>query len=106
MPKGNIVLIPFPFTDLSGNKLRPALVLSEDVLDVTVSFITTQLQWQQPTDILLHPQSQNGIKRASLVRLNKIATVDKSLIIGSIGTISPIQITELNQKLKQLFQIP
>lgn len=106
MPKGNIVLIPFPFTDLSGNKLRPALVLSEDVLDVTVSFITTQLQWQQPTDILLQPQSQNGIKRTSLVRLNKIATVDKSLIVGSIGSITTAQITELNQKLKQLFQIP
>jgi mRNA interferase MazF len=39
MPKGDLVLIPFPFTDLSGNKLRPALIFSEDTLDVTVSFI-------------------------------------------------------------------
>jgi hypothetical protein len=40
------------------------------------------------------------------VRLNKIATVDKSLVVGSIGAVSKAQITELNQKLKLLFQIP
>jgi mRNA interferase MazF len=44
MPKDNIVLIPFPFTDLSGNKLRPALILAENNLDVTVRFMTSQLQ--------------------------------------------------------------
>jgi mRNA interferase MazF len=36
MSKGDIVLITFPFTDLSGNKLRPAVVLSNTNLDLTV----------------------------------------------------------------------
>jgi len=72
MPKGNIVLIPFPFTDLSGNTLRPALILAETSLDITVSFITTQLQWQELPDILLQPSLINGIKKASLIRLSKI----------------------------------
>jgi mRNA interferase MazF len=105
MPKGDIVLIPFPFTDLSGNKLRPALVLAENPLDITVSFITTQLQWQEPTDIMLQPQTKNGIKKLSIVRLSKIATIDKSLIVGIIGSMSPSQVIELNQKLKSIFQI-
>ena len=41
MKKGDIVLIPFPFTDLTGNKNRPALVLVESEEDITVCFITT-----------------------------------------------------------------
>jgi|SRR5579872_997024 len=105
MPKGDIVLIPFPFTDLSGNKLRPALVLTENTLDITVSFITTQLQWQEPADIVLQPQTKNGIKKLSIVRLSKIATIDKSLIVGIIGSINSSQVLELNQKLKSIFQI-
>jgi len=42
--KGDIVLITFPFTDLSGSKLRPTVVLAKTELDITVCFITTQLQ--------------------------------------------------------------
>jgi mRNA interferase MazF len=105
MFKGNIVLIPFPFTDLSGNKLRPALILAETSFDVTVSFITTQLQWQEPTDILLQPNTSNGIKKTSLIRLSKIATIDKLLVKGKIGSINQTQIADLNQKLAAIFQI-
>lgn len=105
MPKGNIVLIPFPFTDLSGNKLRPALVLAETAIDVTVSFITTQLQWQEPTDIILQPNVVNGIKKTSLVRLSKLATIDKNLVRGKLGSVNQTQIVELNQKLLAIFQI-
>ena len=106
MLKGDIVLIPFPFTNLTGSKLRPALILAETTLDVTVSFITTQLQWQEPTDILLQPNSGNGIKKTSIVRLNKIATIDSALMVGKIGKVNSQQLDELNLKLKAIFQIP
>ncbi len=46
MAEGDIILtilIAFPFSDLSGSKLRPAVILAETTEDVTVTFITTQL---------------------------------------------------------------
>ena len=76
MAKGNIVLITFPFTDLSGSKLRPAVVLANTSLDLIVCFITSQTGWQESTDVLLTPSSTNGLRKRSLVRTGKIATLD------------------------------
>jgi mRNA interferase MazF len=87
MNKGDIVLIPFPFTDLSGNKNRPAIILIVSDDDVTVCFITTQLRRQSEHDISIHPSTLNGLKKPSLIRLNKIATIDKELIIGRLGVL-------------------
>lgn len=42
MAKDDIVLITFPFTDLSGPKLIPAVVLADNSLDLTVCFITNK----------------------------------------------------------------
>ena len=106
MLKGDLVLINFPFTDLSGSKLRPAVVLTQTNLDLTVCFITTQIQWQEQTDVLLNPNSTNGLKRISLVRLSKIATIDKSLSKGLLGRLNQNELSELNSNLKLLFQIP
>ena len=82
MAKSDIVLITFPFTDLSGSKLRPAIVLVETPQDIMVCFITTQLGWQEPTELLLDPTATNGLKKPSLVRTGKIATLDKILLKG------------------------
>lgn len=105
MQKGDIVLIPFPFTDLTGSKKRPALILLSGSLDVTVSFISTQLHWQEQTDLILQPSPTNGLKKTSLVRTGKIATIDKALVIGKLGNIGKQEIEELNKKLIQLFDI-
>ncbi|WP_194975155.1 type II toxin-antitoxin system PemK/MazF family toxin [Aquiflexum lacus] len=105
MQKGDIVLVQFPFTDLTGNKNRPALILRSGTLDVTVSFISTQLHWQEPSDLLLQPNSINGLKKPSLIRIGKIATIEKSLVIGKLGNIDSEEIGELNKKLIQVFNI-
>ena len=102
MAKGDIVLITFPFTDLSGSKLRPAVVLADTFLDLTVCFITTQLQWQEPTDVQLFPNFTNGLKKQSLIRTSKIATLDKTLAKGLLGILTNTELADLNGKLKTL----
>lgn len=105
MTKGDITLIIFPFTDLSGNKLRPAIVLAAAADDVTVCFITTQTQWQEPTDVMLSPNSSNRLKKASLIRTSKIATLDKSLSKGRIGQLTDSELLLLNKKLKEVLRL-
>jgi mRNA interferase MazF len=105
MAKGDIVLISFPFSNLNGSKLRPAIVLIESVQDFTVCFITTQLAWQESTDLILNPLPTNGLKKTSLIRTNKLATLDKSLSKGLIGKMNQLEIEQLNQKLKSVFQL-
>lgn len=106
MKKGDIVLITFPFTNLSGGKLRPAVVLFETAEVITVSFITTQIGWQEPNDLLLQPNANNGLKKPSLVRIGKIATLDKTLAKGILGYFSQIEVAQLNTRLKTLLQLP
>lgn len=59
--KGKIVLVPFPFTDLTASKLRPALVLYEGEKDVVLSFITSKLFRATETDIILY-KDHDGFK--------------------------------------------
>jgi mRNA interferase MazF len=105
MAKGDIVLITFPFTDLSGTKLRPAVVLAETPLDITVCFITTQIQWQESFDMMLTPSSQNGLRKTSILRVGKIATLDRLLAKGLLGTLNATELALLNTKLKELLQL-
>ena len=106
MVKGDIVLITFPFTDLSGSKLRPTVVLTDTELDVTVCFITTQLQWQDTSDVQLLPTSSNGLRKQSLIKTSKIATLDKTLAKGLLGRLTVTELNDLNSKLKILLQLP
>ena len=105
MKKGSIVLIPFPFTDLKGSKIRPAVVLSRNELDVTICFITSELKWKTEYDVPIFPSETNGLKVSSLIRTHKIATIDSTLIFGELGELSNVEIAELNKRLIKILQL-
>ena len=105
MQKGDIVIIPFPFTDLSGSKLRPSVVLFTDKRDVTISFITSQLKWKDEFDIEVFPNNENGLKIHSIIRLTKIATIDKDLVLGKLGSLNTNEISEINKNLKSILKL-
>ena len=92
VPFGTIVLTNFPFTDLLSVKRRPAMVVSTDNdrrSDVVVAYITS-VPRIEPDAVPIVPTSGNGLKVPSLVRFDKLATIDKSILVGKLGEADPV----------------
>ena len=88
---GIIVLVPFPFTDLSSAKVRPALIVSqknEKNDDVVVCFITSQEgKSKKRKRMMLENNLKTGLKVPSVVRFDKIATLEKRVVLGELGRV-------------------
>lgn len=102
--RGSIVLVPFPFSDLSGQKIRPALVLSTNKkpADVVVVFITSKFKPNSKMAVSVKPTKYNGLKAVSTVVCDKIATLDVKIIIGQIGSLEETTINSVAIKIKQI----
>ena len=93
MRRGDIVLTILPFTDLSGQKRRPALVISPDTRlgdDVIVAFVTKYIgQPLLSTDVAVLGTDpdfrQTKLKRSSVIKADKLFTIHKNLIIGKVA---------------------
>ena len=105
--KSTVVLVPFPFTDLSGNKVRPAIIVSNNVKggDVIVIFISSKKGKLHINDVLIATDKENGLKATSHCKCAKIATLDKKIILGELGVISAKTAEEINKKLKTVLGI-
>jgi mRNA interferase MazF len=107
--KGKIILIPFPFTDLTSTKLRPALVLYEGEKDVVAAFISSKTDKPKPIDIAINEKNPEfkitGLKLTSTIKLDKIATISKELIVGEIGEIGPKLKKEVNRKITEIYNL-
>ena len=107
--KAKIVLVHFPFTDLSGSKLRPAIIIHESEQDVIVAFIFSRIPSPlQESDLLItidHPAFRStGLKISSVIKFDKIATLSKTLIEGEIGEVLPGLADECNDILRHIFR--
>lgn len=90
---GDVVLIGFTFTDLSGTKQRPSLIISSDWYnennaDVILAAITSQIPVKIETDEYLFSEKEQklaGLPKQSIVKVGKIITLDQRLIRKKLG---------------------
>ncbi len=101
---GEILLLSFPFSDAVGVKRRPALVLldtGDD--DILVARITGQLT-QTQFDVELQEWQLAGLRLPSVVRLHKLATLEKRLVERSLGNLSTADLQQVQITLQRLLQ--
>lgn len=110
--KGSVVLVNFPFTDLSQTKLRPAVVLWVDPTgnDIVICAITSQkINDLGEGEFLIQvsdPEfSQTGLRVSSKVKSTRVATLTRQLIVRKLGDLGTQQIQRLNTKIKEAFQL-
>ena len=107
--RGDIVLVPFPFTDLSTEKLRPAVIVyvNPQKTDVIIAFISSVVYPGElsETDYLLHQDNpdfvKTGLKKTSTFRMRKLLTIKRSRIIRRLGRVSPAIQKELDIRLRR-----
>ena len=107
--QGEIVIVPFPFTDLSSVKQRPVLILSKDDYndieeDIITCGITSNIKDEQRSIILDNAKLINGeIPLTSRIKVDKLFTLHKSIIKKSIAKINEETFKEVKNKLVNLF---
>lgn len=97
-----IILIPFPLTDLASQKIRPALQLSK-MMDEDIVLCAISTKKHSSYDIKLTPTKANGLKKVSYIRTNKIATIEKRLALAKLGDLDAKTKQSVQAKLKNLF---
>lgn len=111
--KYKIVLVPFPFDDLTVNKVRPAVCLTDEIKPhnhIVLAFVTSQISASaSATDFVINKSDADfattGLKVSSTIRLHRLMTVTKSIILRELGELSSSQRTEIDNKLRKLFNL-
>ncbi len=104
--RGDVVLIPFPYTDLSASKTRPAVVVSGDVYhkarsELLLAYVSPQVSRVNSTiDYVLSDWAAAGLLKPSFVR-PKVAAVEPALIVHRIGALSALDLLEVDRCLRR-----
>jgi mRNA interferase MazF len=85
---GDVVLLKFPFTDGKSYKRRPALIINDyDDGDIIVCRITSQF-YETPNDVNINDWEKSGLRLPSVIRVHKLATLEKDLVEVKMGQIN------------------
>ena len=102
--KWDIVLVKFPFTDLSGYKLRPALIISNDKFNEKDNLMFIWIYWNKWIDSYSMQVSQKDLKewklkKQSYFRFHNIFSLHKSLVYKEVAKLEKKTFREIKDKL-------
>ncbi len=104
-----IVLLPYPFSNLEGTKVRPAIIISNDSfnqnsIDCIMVPLTTIIK-EKPYSIIINQKDlvSGELLKESRIRVDKIFTAEKSLIIMKIGVINNKTFDKIKEEIVKLF---
>lgn len=106
----DVVAVPFPFTDRTATKKRPALVISDattfnrSTKKSVMAMITTSSHSPWALDVSITDLASTGLKAKSIVRM-KLFTLDDALIIKKIGKLEASDRDRVEKSLRQLFNL-
>jgi len=110
--RGDIVLVRFPFTDLSSTKVRPALVISSFKEDyIIIGIFSRQPSYKNLTAtwVLISRNSKDfastGLKKTSILKAEKITIVHRSVIHKKLGRFSQNLMNNVEKALKRALQL-
>ncbi|NDJ22994.1 type II toxin-antitoxin system PemK/MazF family toxin [Nostoc sp. B(2019)] len=104
--KGNVVVVPFPFSDLTQAKKRPALVIAAlQGNDLILCQITSRLVRDEYAIYLEAEDFNTGhLKQSSNIRPNRLFTADRQIILSKVGEIKPEKLDEVIIKIIEILQ--
>ena len=115
MKRGDIVILDHPFSDASGSKVRPALVVQNDrdnarLTNTIVALITKNTtrvheSTQLLIDISTDEGSRTGLRQTSAVVFNHLFTVSQTHIIHVIGSLPPPLLNQIDDRLKVALEL-
>ena len=109
--QGDLLLVPFPFSDQSGKKVRQVIVISnekfnENSEDVLVVGVTSSSSRDAYTINLANKDLDGGnLLTPCYVKIENILKIDKELVIKKIGKINKSKLKEITKKISEITQI-
>ena len=113
MTRYKVVLVPFPFDDLSSSKVRPAVCLTDPSgphRHVVLAFITSSVPtFPLTTDLVIDSGDNDfavtGLRVSSTLQLHRLMTATAALIRRELGYLSPGMQAQVNDRLRTLFDL-
>ena len=117
MNRGDVILVDFPFSDRTGSKVRPALVVQADGLnarldDTIVALITSSSRRMTgspthvPVDLATPEGQRTGLRMSSIVQCENLVTIDQTLAIHALGSFPPGLMRQVDIAIKAALDVP